>query len=154
MTSSNGNISATLAICVGNSPVTGEFPTQRPVTRSFDVFFDLRLNKRLSKQSWGRWFATLLRPLWRHCNGSRVMHDKGNKLVQLEWRNIYGDCIMLPSRDQPNVIIYIMPLHVYCSPGDSCRQDLASICVWTIDEVYMTPMFYMLCSYTYTTDKI
>ena len=35
-----------LAICVGNSPVTGEFPAQRPVTRSFDVFFDLRLNKR------------------------------------------------------------------------------------------------------------
>ena len=42
-----------LAICVGNSPVTGEFPTKKPVTRSFDVFFDLRLNKRLSKQSWG-----------------------------------------------------------------------------------------------------
>ena len=39
--------SALLAICAGNSPVTGEFPTQRPVTRSFDVFFDLRLNKRL-----------------------------------------------------------------------------------------------------------
>ena len=37
--------SALLAICVGNSPVPGEFPTQRPVTRSFDVFFDLRLNK-------------------------------------------------------------------------------------------------------------
>ena len=34
----------------GNLPVTGEFPTQRPVTRSFDVFFDLRLNKQLSKQ--------------------------------------------------------------------------------------------------------
>ena len=30
---------------------TDEFPTQRPVTRSFDVFFDLRPNKRLSKQS-------------------------------------------------------------------------------------------------------
>ena len=39
MTSSNGNISALLAICAGNSPVTGEFPAQRPVTRSFDVFF-------------------------------------------------------------------------------------------------------------------
>ena len=38
-----------LAICAVNSPVTGEFPAQRPVTRSFDVFFDLRLNKRLSK---------------------------------------------------------------------------------------------------------
>ena len=41
--------SALLAICDGNSPVPGEFPTQRPVARSFDVFFDLRLNKRLSK---------------------------------------------------------------------------------------------------------
>ena len=61
--------SALLAICAGNSPVPGEFPTQRPVTRSFDVFFDLRLNKRLSKQSWGWWFETLSRPLWRHRNG-------------------------------------------------------------------------------------
>ena len=48
--------SALLAICAGNSPVPGEFPTQRPVTRSFDVFFDLRPNKRLSKQWWGWWF--------------------------------------------------------------------------------------------------
>ena len=38
-----------LAICAGNSPVTGEIPAQRPVMRSFDVFFDLRLNKRSSK---------------------------------------------------------------------------------------------------------
>ena len=42
--------SALLAICAGKSPVPGEFPAQRPVTWSFDVFFDLRLNKRLSKQ--------------------------------------------------------------------------------------------------------
>ena len=32
-----------MALCVGNSPVTGELPSQRPVTWSFDVFFDLRL---------------------------------------------------------------------------------------------------------------
>ena len=38
--------STLLAICAGNSPVTGEFPAQRPVTQSFDVFFDLRPNKR------------------------------------------------------------------------------------------------------------
>ena len=44
--------SALLAICAGNSPVPCEFPTQMPVTRSFDVYFDLRLNKRLCKQSW------------------------------------------------------------------------------------------------------
>ena len=69
VTSSNGNtFSALLALCVGNSPVTGEFPSQRPVTRSFDVFFDLRLNKRLSKQP-RRWrFETPWRSLWRHCN--------------------------------------------------------------------------------------
>ena len=60
--------SALLAICAGNSPVTGEFPTQRPVTRSFDVYFDLRPNERLSKQSRGWWFETLSSPLWRHRN--------------------------------------------------------------------------------------
>ena len=53
----------------GNSPVTGEFPAQRPVTRKFDAFFDLSLNKRLSKQSWSWWCETLSRPLWRHSNG-------------------------------------------------------------------------------------
>ena len=67
--------SASLAPCAGNSPVTGEFPTQRPLTRSFDVFFDLRLNKRLSKQSWGWWFETPLHPLWRHCNESKLHDD-------------------------------------------------------------------------------
>ena len=60
--------SALLTLCAGNSPVTSEFPAQRPVTRSFGVFFHLHL-KRLSKQSWGWWFETLSRPLWRHCNG-------------------------------------------------------------------------------------
>ena len=60
--------STLLALCAGNSPVPGEFPSQRPVTRRFDVFFDLRLNKWLSKQSRSRWFETRSRSLWRHCN--------------------------------------------------------------------------------------
>ena len=60
--------SALLVLCAWNSPVTGEYPTQRPVMRSFDVFFDLRLNKWLSKQSWRWWSETLSRLLWRHCN--------------------------------------------------------------------------------------
>ena len=60
--------SVLLAICAGNSPVTGEFPTQRPVMRSFDVFCDPCLNKWLSKQSRGWWYKMLSRPLWRHCN--------------------------------------------------------------------------------------
>ena len=60
--------SALLALCAGNSPITGEFPSQRPVALNFKVFFDLRLNKWLSKQSRRRWFETPSRSLWRHCN--------------------------------------------------------------------------------------
>ena len=52
MTSSNGNIFRVTGHLCGEFTVTGEFPAQKPVTRSFDVFFDLRLNERLSKQSW------------------------------------------------------------------------------------------------------
>ena len=75
MTSSNGNMVRVTGFCAGNSsvtagnsPITGEFPSHRPVTRSFGVFFDLRLNKRLSKQSRRRWFETPSRLLWRQCN--------------------------------------------------------------------------------------
>ena len=64
--------SALLGICAGNSPVTGEFPARRPVTRSSDVFFDLRPNKQLSKQWWGWWFETPSCPLWRHRNGTAI----------------------------------------------------------------------------------
>ena len=60
--------SALLALSAGNSMVTSEFPSQRPVTWSFDVFLDLRLNKRLIRQSWGWLFETPWRSLWRHCN--------------------------------------------------------------------------------------
>ena len=68
MTSPNGKFSALLAICAWHSPFTGEFPAQRPVTRSFDVFFDLLLNKRLSKQWWSWWFEKPSRPLGLPCN--------------------------------------------------------------------------------------
>ena len=60
--------SALLAIYAGNSPVSGEFPAQRPVKRSFDVFFDHSPNTRFSKQSWGWQFETHSSPLWRHSN--------------------------------------------------------------------------------------
>ena len=63
--------SALLALCERNPPVTGGFPSQRPVTRSFAFFYDLRLNKRLSKQSERRWFKSPSRSLWCHCEASR-----------------------------------------------------------------------------------
>ena len=60
--------SALPALCEVNQPVTGGFPSQRPVTRNFAIFFDLRPIRRLIKQSRRRWSETLSRPLWRHCN--------------------------------------------------------------------------------------
>ena len=60
--------SALLALCEGDSPVNGGFPSQRPVSRSFDVFFEVRLNKRLSKQSIRWWVETPMRLLRRNGN--------------------------------------------------------------------------------------
>ena len=78
--------SALLAICARNSPVPGEFPTQKPVTRSFDVYFDLRSNKRLSTQLWGWWFETQSRPLWRHRNVTWCLHsDISLTLINSSW---------------------------------------------------------------------
>ena len=68
MTSSNGNIFRVTGPLCGEFTGPGEIPTQRPVTRSFDVFFDRRLNKRLSKQPRGWWLETLSCSLWRQSN--------------------------------------------------------------------------------------
>ena len=84
--------SALLAICEENSPVPGEFPTQRPVTRSFDVFFDLHPNNRLSKQWWGWWFETLSHPLWRHRNDGSMkweVYMYQDPSQSTAWRKVY-----------------------------------------------------------------
>ena len=88
MTSSNGNI-----FCV-TGPLYGEFtghmwiPRTKPVTRSFDVFFDLRLNKRLRKQSGSWWFETTSRPLWRHCKDH--LHEGQAILIQTETSMLFS----------------------------------------------------------------
>ena len=105
--------SALLAICAGNSPVPGEFPAQRPVTRSFDVFFDLRLNKQLSKHSLGWWFETLSHALWRQChvvsNGQywHKMTSRKKLLVEIcefVWYYSIGYCWYIAK-------VYIMACH-------------------------------------------
>ena len=104
--------SALLAICAGNSPVPGEFPTQRPVTRRFYVFFDLRLNKRLSKQSWGWWFETLSHPLWRHRKDSSHLATGNVALGECE-HGVGYDVYMIPE---------IYPFGRFCS-GTSIILD-------------------------------
>ena len=99
--------SALLALGVGNSPVTCEFSSQRPVTRSFDVFFDLRLNKRLSKHLQGWCFETPSHPLWRHSNvisQSGGMYDylSNSKSSQKIWENKS----ILPLNKQSKTIPY------------------------------------------------
>ena len=74
-----------LALCEENPLYSGGFPSQRPVTRSYKVFFDLRLNKWLSKQSRRRWFETPSRSLWRHCDGKLY--------CVLSWNYTDGSCI-------------------------------------------------------------
>ena len=74
MTPSNGSIFRITEPLCGNSPLTSEFPSQRPVTRSFDVFFDLRLNKQLRKQLRRRWFETPSHSIWPHCNVKIMTH--------------------------------------------------------------------------------
>ena len=73
-----------LVFRAGNSPVTGEFPTPSQWRGAFFFFFfDLRLNKRLSKQSWGWWSQTPSRSLWRHCND--IYHKSLKPCEQFFW---------------------------------------------------------------------
>ena len=91
--------SALMVICAGNSPVTGEFPAQRPLARSFDIFFDLRLNIRLCKRSWGWWFETLSRPLWRHYN----VAAKWSTTCLCYFAFIIYELVLHPRRETPTI---------------------------------------------------
>ena len=119
--------SALLAICAGNSPVLGEFPTERPVTRSFDVFFDLRLNKRLSKQSWDWWFATLSRPLWRHRNENTVLQITGSQDFIHRHRHRHRLQAYNITKLQPE---YMHNTHIYISQNNYKNKNLQSQVKW------------------------
>ena len=86
MTSSNGNIFRVTGPLCGEFTSPGEFPTQRPVTWSFDIFFDLHLNIHLSKQPWGWWFETPSWSLWSQCNGSN--HNKPGSIYHREDKKV------------------------------------------------------------------
>ena len=133
-------VSALLALFAGNSPVAGEFPAQRPVTRRFDVFCDLRLNKRLSKQSWGWWFETPSCSLWRHCNVCELFWEPGC------WnRSVY--CICKPSLitlyNYIYVWIFIIMLSYWGTPKFSKKMAAALL----KSSIRQLPMLHMDCAY-------
>ena len=119
--------SALLAICAGNSPITGEFPAQKQVTQSFDAFFDLRLNKRLSKQWWGWWFETPSSSLWGHRNGEQTVPSMPN---ENHMKTHYIDVIMTTITSQITSIT-IVYLTVYSDANQRKHQSsalLAFVC--------------------------
>ena len=103
MTSSNGNILCVTGHLCGE--FTGEFAAQRPVTRSFVVYLDLRLNKQLSKQLWGCWIEMPSHSLWRHCNNTvrrRIFSERSP-----------GKILTISANFKPHQRLK----HVYCSLG-------------------------------------
>ena len=100
--------SALLALCAGNSPVTGEFPHEGQWRRVLMFSLICALNKQLSKQSWGWWFETPSCPLWRQCNGLPLqpvyfmiyfIHSASHAVINNEMRRVSA---LRPRRNQQN----------------------------------------------------
>ena len=137
MTSSNGNI------CRVTGHLCGEFtghrwiPAQRPVTRSFDVFFDLCLNKQLSKQSWGWWFWTPSCPLWRHCNVMYVFNLQAIVSATIRLFHVFGgDSSHTPFFDwqgfQGNTLYPLAIIHMeHINVLDFDDKSERNLCFWT-----------------------
>ena len=147
---------ALLSLCAGNSPITGEFPSQRPVTRSFDVFFDLGLNKRLHKQWRGWWFETPSCPLWRHCNVQHqdfwILTEKlGSSWCQScrHWIKLFNAIAHFPG-DYLGILRFtnhnfhvLHKKHVHKSVvrhlvGSYISLQLASLAIWLCQTAIMT----------------
>ena len=117
--------SALLASCAGNSPVPGEFPTQRPVTRRFDVYFDLRPNKRLIKQLWDWWFETQSWSLWRHCNEQELAYTtRTHVAVLIVYFLQFLECGILDNGHQRIVIFIYIYIFQLIDPKKVCHYFL------------------------------
>ena len=143
MTSSNGNIFGITGHLCGEFTGDREFPSQRLATRSFDVFFDMRLNKRLSKQSSDWWFETPSRPLWRRCNatyhsspilgGKSITHNKCMNIWRL-WRQ--------KQVSMAGISNYIPHITVRCNYLCLCMPELtASGAETAVHNLKSTPTF-------------
>ena len=131
--------STLVALCMGNSPVTSEFPSQRPVKWSFDVFFDLCLNKQLSTQSRSWWFETSSCPLWRHLmvhwHRPKPSHITCNFVGYFLFCPLSKYCICAFHLEKIDRYFTKMLLHGYCSycPGIwSFSQVSAMETVWEV----------------------
>ena len=120
MTSSNGNIFRVTGPLCGEFTGPGEFPTQRPVTRSLDVFFDLRLNKRLSKPPWGWWFETPSWSLWRQCNA--IILTKLEQSCLSNSTELALDGVLNGARVQRHVLVKYSPQVSVCTASQDVEE--------------------------------
>ena len=167
---------ALLALCAGNSPITGEFPSQRTVPRGFDIFLDLRLNKWLSKQSWCWWFGTPSRSLWQHRNDFKVifyqihiswyfLHNKHvRKYIQVHvitYAYITSTLLVIQLfrlanvRSKINVMIVISieclcvnNVWICCQNWFHCRKPVPTVCKLTQIMFEMTQLVSHVVTYT------
>ena len=115
MTSSNGNIFRVTGPLCGEFTGPGEFPAQRQVTRSFDVFFDLCQDKHLSKQCWGWWFETPSCPLsWCHCIETGLL----SALDDSQCRHYLNQCWLTVSCT-PQIVMIIAHAMNFCERRDA-----------------------------------
>ena len=125
--------SVLLVLCVGNSLVTGQFPTQRPVTQSFEISFDLHLNKHLSKQSWGWWFETPSCSLWCHLNECSIFRMS----------EIFGFLCGWLVHFIVARLLYVIPYHrnplSQSWPNNLDPNDLRGFVQWAIYSEIFTP---------------
>ena len=162
--------SALHALCAGNSPVNGEFLVQRPVTRSFGVFFDLRLNKRSSKQSWGWWLdaiAPIMTSLMINANpASKLSHNRScegnprpvmrcfdvslNMLLNKQWisrwfETPWGSCDVTVMSMVSQLSAVDMVLHIWFHLIFYCvllRYDMEMLCTGTTRWPFATRRFH------------
>ena len=80
-------------------------PHKGPVMWPWPCTKHICLNKRLIKQSWGWWFETPLRPLWRHCN---VIFTPRCVLHHIFFLQIQSSCITHESDKIP-----VIPMEVF-----------------------------------------
>ena len=123
-TSSSRSIFRVIGLLWGRPQVTGVFPSQSPLMRSFDIFFGLCLNNRLSKQLSGQWFETSLHSLWRRCNDNgkagRIYTD--NKYVK--WSNLKAQHCKNGITNAQNIHLPLMP-HICQRTGSALVQIMA-----------------------------
>ena len=129
MTSSNGNILRVTGLLGGEPPVTGGYPSQRPVTMSFDVFFDLRLNKGL----WANNRDT--GDLRHHCAHPDVTSSslQISRLGWVYWSNILRSLIIDINETLLRPTCYISSSYLQVRTQHSCDVTCQ---IWTLPNTF------------------